>query len=197
MTDSKQSTNRRKFLTNLTIALGSVGTIFSLIPFLSSMSPSEKTKMAGAPVEVDVSTLKPGAFKIVEWRGKPVWVVRRTPEMLNKIEEEADYLSDPMSSENFQPRYAQNKYRSIKPEFLVLLGICTHLGCSPLYKPNKNALEFGSNWKGGFFCPCHGSTFDLSGRVYKGVPAPSNLEVPPYHFLSETVIVVGENGAEV
>ena len=102
-----------------------------------------------------------------------------------------------MSSENFQPRYAQNKYRSIKPEFLVLLGICTHLGCSPLYKPNKNALEFGSNWKGGFFCPCHGSTFDLSGRVYKGVPAPSNLEVPPYHFLSETVIVIGENGAEV
>ena len=197
MTDSKQSTNRRKFLTNLTIALGSVGTIFSLIPFLSSMSPSEKTKMAGAPVEVDVSTLKPGAFKIVEWRGKPVWVVRRTPEMLDKIEEEADYLSDPTSVEHFQPRYAQNKYRSIKPEFLVLLGICTHLGCSPLYKPNKNALEFGSNWKGGFFCPCHGSTFDLSGRVYKGVPAPSNLEVPPYHFLSETVIVIGENGAEV
>ena len=197
MTDSKQSTNRRKFLTNLTIALGSVGTIFSLIPFLSSMSPSEKTKMAGAPVEVDISTLKLGAFKIVEWRGKPVWVVRRTPEMLDKIEEEADYLSDPTSVEHFQPRYAQNKYRSIKPEFLVLLGICTHLGCSPLYKPNKNALEFGSNWKGGFFCPCHGSTFDLSGRVYKGVPAPSNLEVPPYHFLSETVIVIGENGAEV
>ena len=197
MTDSKQSTNRRKFLTNLTIALGTVGTIFSLIPFLSSMSPSDKTKMAGAPVEVDVSTLKPGAFKIVEWRGKPVWVVRRTPEMLDKIEEEADYLSDPTSVEHFQPRYAQNKYRSIKPEFLVLLGICTHLGCSPLYKPNKNALEFGSHWKGGFFCPCHGSTFDLSGRVYKGVPAPSNLEVPPYHFLSETVIVIGENGAEV
>ena len=197
MTDSKKPTNRRKFLTNLTAALGGVGVVFSLIPFLSSMSPSEKTKRAGAPVEIDVSNLKPGAFKIFEWRGKPVWVVRRTPEMLDKIEEEADYLSDPTSSENFQPRYAQNKYRSIKPEFLVLLGICTHLGCSPLYKPNKNALEFGSNWKGGFFCPCHGSTFDLSGRVYKGVPAPSNLEVPPYHFLSETVIVVGENGAEV
>ena len=141
MTDSKKSTNRRKFLSNLTIALGSVGTIFGLIPFFSSMSPSEKTKMAGAPVEVDISNLKPGAFKVVEWRGKPVWVVRRTPEMLSKIKEEADYLSDPTSLEDFQPTYAQNKYRSIKPEYLVLLGICTHLGCSPLYKPNQNTYE--------------------------------------------------------
>tara|TARA_Y100000590_G_scaffold90347_1_gene101886 strand:+ start:273 stop:866 length:594 start_codon:yes stop_codon:yes gene_type:complete len=197
MTDSKKSTNRRKFLSNLTIALGSVGTIFGLIPFFSSMSPSEKTKMAGAPVEVDISNLKPGAFKVVEWRGKPVWVVRRTPEMLSKIKEEADYLSDPTSLEDFQPTYAQNKYRSIKPEYLVLLGICTHLGCSPLYKPNQNTSEFGLNWKGGFFCPCHGSTFDLSGRVYKGVPAPTNLEVPPYRFISETVILIGEDGEKV
>ena len=194
MTDSKNPTNRRKFLTNLTAALGGIGTIFSLIPFLSSMSPSEKTKMAGAPIKIDISNLKSGAFKVFEWRGKPVWVVSRTPEMLKRIEEEPDYLSDPKSLNKLQPPYTQNKYRSIKPEYLVLLGICTHLGCSPLYKPSKDSLELGLDWKGGFFCPCHGSSFDLSGRVYKGVPAPSNLEVPPYHFISENIIVVGEDG---
>ena len=197
MTDSKKPTNRRKFLTNLTAVLGGVGVVFSSIPFFSSMSPSEKTKRAGAPVEIDVSNLKPGAFKIFEWRGQPVWVVRRTPEMLKKIEEEPDYLSDPKSLEGAQPTYTLNKYRSIKPELLVLLGICTHLGCSPLYKPNKNSSELGMDWKGGFFCPCHGSTFDLSGRVYKGVPAPSNLEVPPHHFISDNIIVVGKDGDQV
>lgn len=114
--------------------------------------------------------------------------------MLKRIEEEPDYLSDPKSLNKLQPPYTQNKYRSIKPEYLVLLGICTHLGCSPLYKPSKDSLELGLDWKGGFFCPCHGSSFDLSGRVYKGVPAPSNLEVPPYHFISENIIVVGEDG---
>ena len=166
MTDNNNSLKRRRFLTNLTKVVGGVGAVFALIPFLSSMSPSEKTKMAGAPIEIDVSTINPGTFKIVEWRGKPVWVVHRTPEMLKIINNEVDFLADPESSNEMQPSYAQNKYRSVKPEYLVLLGVCTHLGCSPLYKPGENK-ELGLEWKGGFFCPCHGSKFDLSGRVLR------------------------------
>ena len=187
-----KSPNRRKFLTNLTKVMGGVGAVFAAIPFLSTMSPSEKTKMAGAPVEIDLTGIKPGAFKIVEWRGKPVWVVHRTPEMLAKIENQVDYLADSESTGEHQPQYAQNKFRSIKPEYLVLLGVCTHLGCSPLYKPGENR-DLGLEWKGGFFCPCHGSKFDLSGRVHKGMPAPYNLEVPPYYFASETKLIVGED----
>ena len=150
--------------------------------------------MAGAPIEIDISSISPGTFKIVEWRGKPVWVVHRTPEMLNIINNEVDYLADPESNSEMQPVYAQNKYRSVKPEFLVLLGVCTHLGCSPLYKPGENK-DLGLEWKGGFFCPCHGSKFDLSGRVFKGMPAGNNLEVPPYYFASETKLIVGEDRA--
>ena len=191
MSDSNKPSNRRKFLTNLTQIMGGVGGIFALIPFLSTMSPSEKAKSAGAPVEIDVSALMPGSYKVVEWRGKPVWVVRRTEEMINNTLDDDDILSDPKSLQEHQPSYTQNKYRSINPEFLVLLGVCTHLGCSPLYKPNPKSAELGIDWNGGFFCPCHGSKFDLSGRVYAGVPAPSNLEVPPHSYESQNVIVIG------
>jgi len=194
MTESKKSLNRRNFLANLTKVMGGVGGIFAVIPFLSTMSPSEKAKSAGAPIEIDVSGLKPGAFKVVEWRGKPVWVVRRTAEMINNTQEDNDILTDPKSLEEHQPIYTQNKFRSLNPEYLVLLGVCTHLGCSPLYKPNSKTAELGLDWKGGFFCPCHGSKFDLSGRVHKGVPAPYNLEVPPYYFASENKIIVGKDG---
>ena len=194
MSDSNKPSNRRKFLTNLTQIMGGIGGVFALIPFLSTMSPSEKAKSAGAPVEIDVSALTPGSYKVVEWRGKPVWVVRRTEEMINNTLDDDDILSDPKSLQEHQPSYTQNKYRSINPEFLVLLGVCTHLGCSPLYKPNPKSAELGIDWNGGFFCPCHGSKFDLSGRVHKAMPAPSNLEVPPYYFASENKIVVGEDG---
>ena len=194
MKNDNNSLKRRNFLTNLTKVVGGIGAVFALIPFLSTMSPSEKTKMAGAPIEIDISAITPGTFKIVEWRGKPVWVVHRTPEMLNIIYSKVDYLADPESVSEMQPIYAQNKYRSVKPEFLVLVGVCTHLGCSPLYKPGENK-ELGLEWKGGFFCPCHGSKFDLSGRVFKGMPAGTNLEVPPYYFASNTKLIVGEDRA--
>jgi ubiquinol-cytochrome c reductase iron-sulfur subunit len=194
MTESKKSLNRRNFLANLTKVMGGVGGIFAVIPFLSTMLPSEKAKSAGAPIEIDVSGLKPGAFKVVEWRGKPVWVVRRTAEMINNTQEDNDILTDPKSLEEHQPKYTQNKFRSLNPEYLVLLGVCTHLGCSPLYKPNSKTAELGLDWKGGFFCPCHGSKFDLSGRVHKGMPAPYNLEVPPHYFISESRIIVGKDG---
>ena len=194
MTESNKSLNRRNFLANLTKVMGGVGGIFAVIPFLSTMSPSEKAKSAGAPIEIDVSGLKPGAFKVVEWRGKPVWVVRRTAEMINNTQEDNDILTDPKSLEEHQPKYTQNKFRSLNPEYLVLLGVCTHLGCSPLYKPNSKTAELGLDWKGGFFCPCDGSKFDLSGRVHRGMPAPYNLEVPPYYFVSESRIIVGKDG---
>ena len=194
MTESNKSLNRRNFLANLTKVMGGVGGIFAVIPFLSTMSPSEKAKSAGAPIEIDVSGLKPGAFKVVEWRGKPVWIVRRTAEMINNTQEDNDILTDPKSLEEHQPKYTQNKFRSLNPEYLVLLGVCTHLGCSPLYKPNSKTAELGLDWKGGFFCPCHGSKFDLSGRVHRGMPAPYNLEVPPYYFVSESRIIVGKDG---
>jgi len=197
MSESNKPSNRRKFLTNLTQVMGGVGGIFAVIPFLSTMSPSEKAKSAGAPIEIDISNLRPGAYKVVEWRGKPVWVVRRTPEMIENTLEENDILSDSRSLEDHQPSYTKNKYRSINPEYLVLLGVCTHLGCSPLYKPNSKSAELGLDWKGGFFCPCHGSKFDLSGRVHSGMPAPYNLEVPPYYFASKDKIVIGKDGDSV
>jgi ubiquinol-cytochrome c reductase iron-sulfur subunit len=197
MSDSNKPSNRRKFLTNLTQVMGGVGGIFAVIPFLSTMSPSEKAKSAGAPIEIDISNLRPGAYKVVEWRGKPVWVVRRTPEMIENTLEENEILSDSRSLEDHQPSYTKNKYRSINPEYLVLLGVCTHLGCSPLYKPNSKSAELGLDWKGGFFCPCHGSKFDLSGRVHSGMPAPYNLEVPPYYFASKDKIIIGKDGGSV
>ena len=183
---------RRRFLTNATVAVGAVGTGFAVVPFVGSMNPSERAKAAGAPVEADVSKLEPGQMMTVEWRGKPVWIVRRTERNINDLPSLDGKLADPNSDIPQQPEYAQNATRSIKPEYSVLVGICTHLGCSPTYRPDIGAADLGGpDWKGGFFCPCHGSRFDLAGRVYSGVPAPTNLVVPPYHFLSDSRIMVG------
>lgn len=182
---------RRKFLVHATTLLGTVGTAIAVGPFMSSWWPSAKAQAAAAPVEVDLSKMEPGQLVIVEWRGKPVWIVKRTQSMLDKLEGHKELLRDPKSIVPQQPDYAQNKYRSIKPEYLILIGICTHLGCSPKYKPTLG--ELGPNWPGGFYCPCHGSKFDLSGRVFKGVPAPINLAVPPHHYIKNDVLIIGED----
>ena len=173
--------------------VGAVGTAFAVVPFLASLKPSARAQAAGAPVEADVSKLEPGERIIVEWRGKPIWIVRRTDQNIADLTSLNSVLADPASEVQQQPEYAKNEYRSIKPEYAVLIGICTHLGCSPTYRPDIAPADLGNEWKGGFFCPCHGSKFDLAGRVYAGVPAPTNLVVPPYHFLSDTRILVGED----
>lgn len=170
---------------------GGVAAGAAAVPFVTSMWPSERAKAAGAPVEADVSKLAPGERMTVEWRGKPVWIVRRTPDMLETLKKNGDRVSDPDSKKVMQPKYATNEMRSIKPEYLVLVGICTHLGCSPVEKFAVQAESFAPDWKGGFFCPCHGSVFDLAGRVYKNRPAPDNLVVPPHTYLSDTKILIG------
>jgi ubiquinol-cytochrome c reductase iron-sulfur subunit len=184
---------RRRFLTAATTVVGGVGVAFALVPFISSMQPSAKARAAGAPVRADISKLEEGQMIRVKWRGKPVWVVKRTPEMLGTLAGLEGQLRDPASQESEQPEYAQNEVRSIKPEILVLIGICTHLGCSPTYRPDVAPADLGADWQGGFFCPCHGSTFDIAGRVYAGVPAPTNLPVPPHRYLSDTEIMIGED----
>lgn len=181
--------HKRQFLVKSTSILGCIGAACALTPFVVSWLPSAKAEAAGAPVQVDISQLEPGQQATVEWRGRPVWIIRRTPEMLSHLSTNENELRDPESLVEQQPTYAKNKYRSINPEYLVLIGICTHLGCSPKYTPEVNAL--GPQWPGGFFCPCHGSTFDLAGRVFKGVPAPINLEVPPYKFINAHTIEIG------
>jgi ubiquinol-cytochrome c reductase iron-sulfur subunit len=193
MTEGIDDQGRRRFLIAATTAVGAVGVGFTAVPFILSMQPSAKTQAAGAPVEVDISKLEPGQKLTVEWRGKPIWIVRRTEENLQELESLNAILRDPNSEASEQPQYAQNAIRSIKPEYLVVIGICTHLGCSPSYvkKDDPQAASLREDWKGGFFCPCHGSFFDLAGRVYQSVPAPLNLVVPPYTYLSETKIVVG------
>ena len=175
-----------------TALLGAVGAVGVAVPFVKSWNPSAKAKAAGAPVTADISKLEPGQQMVVEWRGKPVWVVRRTKEALADLAKVESDLRDPKSDESVQPENAKNQWRSTKPEYLVLTGICTHLGCSPLYRPEIAPADLGPSWRGGFFCPCHGSRYDLAGRVYSGVPAPLNLEVPPYKFDSDTVITIGE-----
>jgi ubiquinol-cytochrome c reductase iron-sulfur subunit len=188
------SKGRRKLLIGVTSAIGAVGAVGVATPFVRSWQPSAKARAAGAPVEADISQLQSGQKLVVEWQGRPVWIVRRSPEALATLPKIEKELSDPRSEQPQQPSYAMNDHRSIKPEILVLLGICTHLGCSPVYRPDVGAADLGGEaWLGGFFCPCHGSKFDLSGRVYKGVPAPTNLEVPPYKYLSDTVLLVGED----
>ena len=182
---------RRRFLLTGACALGGFGAVCALTPFVSSWMPSAKALAAGAPVRVDLSQIEPGQQVTVEWRGKPVWIIRRSPEMLAQLNTHDSDLRDPDSHVAQQPVYAQNKFRSIKPEYLVLIGICTHLGCSPKYKPYEHDL--GPDWPGGFYCPCHGSRFDLSGRVFKSMPAPINLQVPPYRFISDHMIVIGED----
>lgn len=182
---------RRRLLIGATSAVGAVGAVGVATPFVASWNPSAKAKAAGAPVKADISKLEPGQQMIVEWRGKPVWIIRRTEEVLKNIEKLNDSVRDPNSEVPQQPEYVSGINRSIKPEILVLVGICTHLGCSPKYRPEISPADLGEDWLGGFFCPCHGSRFDLSGRVYQGVPAPINLEVPPHSYLSDNVILVG------
>ncbi|MDH3831064.1 MAG: ubiquinol-cytochrome c reductase iron-sulfur subunit [Gammaproteobacteria bacterium] len=190
------NSGRRRFLTAATSVVGAVGVGFVLVPFISSMQPSAKARAAGAPVRADISKLEPGQMIRVKWRGKPVWLVRRTEKMLEVLPTLDTTLRDPESLESIQPPYAQNEFRSIKPEYLVTVGICTHLGCSPTYRPDAGAADLGADWEGGFFCPCHGSKFDLAGRVYKGVPAPTNLVIPPHSYLSETELLIGEDDIE-
>ncbi len=181
---------QRRMLLQLTTAVGAVGAGFAAVPFVSSMTPSARARAAGAPVEVDISGIRPGELRPVEWRGKPVWILRRTPEMLASLATVQPHLVDPKSQvKEQQPDYAQNETRSIKPEVLVVVGICTHLGCSPKRELEKGTIS--SDWEGGFFCPCHGSKFDLAGRVYKDVPAPKNLEVPKHTYLSDSRILIG------
>jgi ubiquinol-cytochrome c reductase iron-sulfur subunit len=187
--------DKRRFLTTAaSVVVGSAGAVAAAVPFVSSMLPSARAQAAGAPVEVDISKLELGQQLTVEWRGKPVWIIKRTPEALENLPSLNPLLLDPESTASSQqPDYATNNTRSIKKDIMVLIGICTHLGCSPTYRPELAPQDLGPDWKGGFFCPCHGSRFDLAGRVYKGVPAPINLEVPPYRFLGDNRIVVGED----
>ena len=187
---------RRRLLIAATSLTGAVGVGFAATPFLASWKPSARAKALGAPIEIDVGKLEPGAMLKVEWRGKPVWVVRRTPEMLKQLDKATAFLLDPGSEGSVQPDYAKNEARALKPEYLVVLGVCTHLGCSPLPKFEAADVTVSADWPGGFYCPCHGSKFDLSGRVFKGVPAPSNLVVPPYTFLTDSRILVGSDSAQ-
>lgn len=184
-------TGRRHFLTVATTVTGVVGAGFVAFPFLASWQPSARARALGAPVEVDISKLEPGAMLKVEWRGKAIFVVHRTPQMLAQLEDMDSELRDPASAESEQPEFAKNPARALKPEYLVLVGVCTHLGCAPLDKFTPGDATVSADWRGGFFCPCHGSKFDISGRVFKDVPAPTNLPVPPYRFLSDTRILIG------
>lgn len=193
MSGEDTNSGRRRFLTAATTVVGAVGTGFVLVPFVSSMQPSAKARAAGAPVRADISKLEPGQMIRVKWRGKPVWIVKRTQANLDKLASMDTKLADPASNMPQQPGYAQNEWRSIKPEILVLIGICTHLGCSPTYRPDVAPADLGPEWQGGFFCPCHGSKFDIAGRVFKSMPAPKNLPVPPYRYLSDAEILIGED----
>jgi ubiquinol-cytochrome c reductase iron-sulfur subunit len=185
--------SRRHFLTVATTVTGAVGAGFAAVPFLSSWEPSARAQALGAPVEVDISKLQPGEMIRSSWRGQAVWVLYRTPAMLKTLPEMDASLRDPNSEQPQQPKYAVNEYRSLKPEIFVVIGNCTHLGCSPVERFEVAPADLGPDWKGGFYCPCHGSRFDLAGRVYKGVPAPLNLRVPRYRFLDESLILIGDD----
>ncbi len=193
MSSNGVDVGKRRFLTLTGVAAGGVGAAAAAWPFLASLAPSERAKAMGAPVTVDISKLEEGQLLITTWRGSPVWIVRRSAEMLQNMEAVKGELRDPDSAEDQQPAYAQNETRAVKPEVLVMIGRCTHLGCSPKFRPDYPAEDLGGDWKGGFFCPCHGSKFDMAGRVYKGVPAPLNMPVPPHRYVGETTIVIGED----
>ena len=196
MSNDAIDSGRRTWI-GIACGAGAVGTVATAVPFVASFSPSERAKAAGAAVEVDISALKPGEMQTVEWRGKPVWIVKRTPEQLEGLKKTDSQVADPQSQrkpDELTPEYARNEYRSRKPEILVAVGICSHLGCSPTAKLQAGAQpSLPDDWQGGFFCPCHGSTFDLAGRVYKNKPAPDNLEVPPYMFLTDSRLLIGED----
>jgi ubiquinol-cytochrome c reductase iron-sulfur subunit len=196
MSNDAIDSGRRTWI-GIACGAGAVGTVATAVPFVASFSPSERAKAAGAAVEVDISGLKPGEMQTVEWRGKPVWILKRTPEQLEGLKKTDSQVADPRSlrkPDELTPEYARNEYRSRKPEILVAVGICSHLGCSPTAKLQAGAQpSLPDDWQGGFFCPCHGSTFDLAGRVYKNKPAPDNLEVPPYMYLSDSRLLIGED----
>ncbi len=187
--------DKRRFLTTAaSVVVGGAGTIAAAVPFVLSMNPSAKARAAGAPVEVDISKLEMGQKLTVEWRGKPVWVFRRSQEAISNLATLDSALQDPNSDmTSQQPEYATNNVRAIRDEIMVLVGVCTHLGCSPTYRPELAPEDLGPEWKGGFFCPCHGSKFDLAGRVFQNVPAPKNLEVPPYYFIGDNRVLIGED----
>ncbi len=186
---------RRRFLVNSTAVVGAVGAGFVCVPFLASWMPSERAKNAGAPIEADISKLEEGRMMTVEWQSKPVWIVRRSEKTLADLETLTDSLRDPNSEVvEQQPEYAQNIARSRKSEILVLVGICTHLGCSPTFRPEIAPVDLGADWLGGFFCPCHSSKFDMAGRVFQNVPAPTNLVVPPHYYVTDTNILIGQDG---
>lgn len=183
----------RRVLVIATTAAGSVAAVGTAIPFIASMSPSERARAAGAPVETDISKLAEGELMTVEWRGKPVWILHRSPEIIERVKAGVALLSDPQSLKSQQPAYCKNPLRSRKPEYFVAVGICTHLGCVPAFRKEVAPSDLGQDWPGGFYCPCHGSKFDLAGRVYKNVPAPLNLEIPPHKYLGESVLLLGSD----
>lgn len=195
MSDNPKVDMTRRNLVVATSVVGGAASVGAAVPFIASMWPSERAKAAGAPVEVDISAIAPGELKVFEWRGKPVWVIRRTPQMLESLQTVVAKLTDPASKDSQQPEYAANDHRSLKPDVMVMEGVCTHLGCSPQMKPADAKAEMGGDWAGGFYCACHGSKFDLAGRVFRGAPAPTNLTVPPYTFLSESTLLIGEDKA--
>ncbi len=192
MSNDGVNTGRRQFLTAATSAVGVAGVVGVAVPFVGSWNPSAKAKAAGAPVKADISKIEPGQMIVVEWRGKPVYVLHRTQEQIDGLPTLDAVLKDPSSEISVQPEYVDSTTRAIRPEIMVFVGLCTHLGCAPKFRPEVGAADLGGdNWLGGFFCPCHGSTFDLAGRVYSGVPASANLEVPPYSFEGDSILVVG------
>ncbi len=192
MSSDGVNVGRRTFLIGATSAVGAVGAVGIAVPFVGSWNPSARAKAAGAPVKADIGKLESGQMVVVAWRGKPVYVVNRTEQMLDNLPQLNDELKDPESEISLQPDYVTGISRSIRPELLVIVGLCTHLGCAPKFRPEVGAADLGGDdWLGGFFCPCHGSKFDLSGRVYSGVPASTNLEVPPYSFEGENILVIG------
>jgi ubiquinol-cytochrome c reductase iron-sulfur subunit len=190
---SKSDTARRRFLLRATVGIGGVYTVATVYPLLASLAPSARARAEGAPVEADLAGIAPGELLTVPWRGKPVWILRRTPEMIVGLTKHDALLADPQSNEKQQPADCHNPGRSIQPEWFVCVGICAHLGCSPTLRREVDG-DLGPQWPGGFFCPCHGSKFDLAGRVFKNVPAPLNLEIPDYHFLTPTRLKIGEEG---
>jgi ubiquinol-cytochrome c reductase iron-sulfur subunit len=193
MNEEPKPDKTRRNLVVATSVVGGAASVVAAVPFVVSMWPSERAKAAGAPVEADISRIAPGELAVIEWRGKPVWIIRRTKEMIESLKAVASRLTDPTSRSSEQPKYAENEHRSAKPELMVMEGVCTHLGCSPQMKSAEAKAEMGPDWVGGFYCPCHGSKFDLAGRVFRGAPAPTNLKVPPYTFLSDNTVVIGED----
>ena len=201
MSTEDVNTGRRRFLIGATSAVGAVGAVGVAVPFVKSWNPSAKAKTAGAPVQFDLSKLEPGQMATVEWRGKPVFVLQRTKEAMATLTDPliVDQLRDPNSDQSNQPPYTKNNTRSRaqKPEVVVLIGLCTHLGCVPLYRPDVKPADLGEDWLGGYYCPCHGSKYDMAGRIYSGMPAPTNMDIPPYFFESENILAIGLSGESI